>query len=244
MGEYKDAAEILFKRQFGVYGIEKIISLANKSGWEIDSSGNVLSVDNEKEAFARLCANVETELGPIAVIGSKLALMRHFAKSGNKNTGAVENIIGTEHTTLKGLTPVSTLNKHWDSKNDTNAATADKQPLRDEVIAVTKHFKSDYVLLTDFELKVIEANGNFMERHKDTLIIGKTLCQIFDITSPGTCPAEDCVNCPVKRSITTMSPVEMEMAVNGRMQHWRSLPFISRDSVTSKALVHIKDLSW
>lgn len=101
--------------------------------------------------------------------------------------------------------------------------------------------KSGYVLLIDFDLRVIEDQRNFSKR-PETPGDAKTLCQIFAITPQEGCPAETCVNCPVKRSIRTMTPVEVEMRVNGRLQHWHSFPFISKGSIPDKALVHIKDL--
>lgn len=134
-------------------------------------------------------------------------------QSGNENTKADENLSATE------------------------------QPTPNGGFSVNKRLKADYVLVTDADLKVIEANGQFMERHKDVLIIGRTLCQIFDITALGACPAETCVNCPVKRSLRTMAPVEVEMRVKGRLQQWRAFPFMSKGSFQNKALVHIKDLS-
>lgn len=96
MGKFREAAAVLFKREFGIYGIEKIMHIAEESGYKLDSYGNVLHVEDEKEAFDRLCGNIELELGPIAVIGSKTALMRFFAKDAGheqseEKTGEVLN---------------------------------------------------------------------------------------------------------------------------------------------------------
>lgn len=84
MGMYKEAAELLFKRQCWTYGVEKIMCLAKDSGYVIDSSGEVLSVKNEEEAFNKLCSKIETELGPAAVLGSKVVLLRFLSQKKDK----------------------------------------------------------------------------------------------------------------------------------------------------------------
>lgn len=84
MGMYREAAELLFKKQFGTYGVEKIMCLAKDSGYVIDSSGNVLSVKDEEEAFNKLCSKVETKLGPVAVLGSKVVLLRFLSQKTDK----------------------------------------------------------------------------------------------------------------------------------------------------------------
>lgn len=82
IGVYKDAAELLLKRQFGIYGPERIKPIAKASGFAIDDSGNILSVGNEEEAFKNFWGRIRTDLGPVAVIGSKIALMRFFSQTG------------------------------------------------------------------------------------------------------------------------------------------------------------------
>lgn len=78
MGIYKEAAEILIKRQFGIYGPERVKPIAVTSGYAIDNSGNILSVGDEEKALRNFWERVGTELGIIAVTGSKLALTWFF----------------------------------------------------------------------------------------------------------------------------------------------------------------------
>lgn len=82
MGFYKDAAELLIKRQFGIYGPERVKPLAKQSGYAIDNSGNVLSVGDEEKAFRALWDKTVSALGPVARIGSKVTLMRFFMQAG------------------------------------------------------------------------------------------------------------------------------------------------------------------
>lgn len=84
MGIYKNAAELLIKRQFGIYGPERIKPVARTSGYAIDNSGNILAVGNEEEAFRNFWERIKTDLGPVAVIGSKVTLMRFFSQAGSE----------------------------------------------------------------------------------------------------------------------------------------------------------------
>ncbi|MEK6672933.1 MAG: hypothetical protein AABY42_05565 [Nitrospirota bacterium] len=84
MGIYKNAAELLIKRQFGIYGPERIKLVAKTSGYAIDNSGNILAVGNEEEAFRNFWERIKTDLGPVAVIGSKVTLMRFFSQAGSE----------------------------------------------------------------------------------------------------------------------------------------------------------------
>lgn len=84
MGLYRDAAEILIKRQFGIYGPERVKPLAKASGYAIDSSGNILSVGDEEKAFKGFWKKVSEDLGPVAVIGSRVTLMRFFSQNGEE----------------------------------------------------------------------------------------------------------------------------------------------------------------
>lgn len=78
MGIYKEAAEVLIKRQFGIYGPERVKPIATASGYAIDNSGNILSVGDEEKALRNFWERVGTELGIIATTGSKLALTWFF----------------------------------------------------------------------------------------------------------------------------------------------------------------------
>lgn len=84
MGIYGEAAVALMRRQFGIYGPEKIKSLANASGYTLDESGNITAVEDEEEAFKKFWESVKIQLGPVAVIGSKVTLLSLFMKSGKE----------------------------------------------------------------------------------------------------------------------------------------------------------------
>lgn len=75
MGMYREAAEVVLRRQVGVYGLEMATQVANLSGYEIDSSGHVNSVTEEEKAFELLVENTEKYLGPLAVVNCRTALM-------------------------------------------------------------------------------------------------------------------------------------------------------------------------
>lgn len=84
MGIYRDAAETMMRRQFGIYGTEKIKSIASSSGYTLDDSGNIIAVEGEEEAFKKFWESVKIQLGPVAVIGSKVTLLSLFMKSGKE----------------------------------------------------------------------------------------------------------------------------------------------------------------
>lgn len=84
MGIYREAAEAMMRRQFGIYGTEKVRSLANSSGYTLDDSGNISTVEDEEEAFKKFWESVKVQLGPVAVIGSKVTLLSLFIKSGKE----------------------------------------------------------------------------------------------------------------------------------------------------------------
>lgn len=84
MGIYKDVAEAMIKRQFGIYGTEKIQSIANASGYILDDSGNITGVEDEEGAFKKFWESIKIQLGPVAIIGSKVTLMSLFLKSGKE----------------------------------------------------------------------------------------------------------------------------------------------------------------
>lgn len=80
---YKNAAELLLKRLYGIYGTERINNLAKTCSIEADSSGNIVSViAYEEQTLKCLWDMVKTELGPIAIIGSKVTLMGFFLHAG------------------------------------------------------------------------------------------------------------------------------------------------------------------
>ncbi|MEK6673290.1 MAG: ATP-binding protein, partial [Nitrospirota bacterium] len=120
----------------------------------------------------------------------------------------------------------------------------------------------DYVLLTDKELIVLEANKGFAEslRTTESYVIGKTLCHLFDIKDPADCPARSLMvsddiadsdaicldpssNCPVKRSLRSGSPVSLEMNVGNRILEWHSYPLSEHALFPEMAVVYIRDIT-
>lgn len=75
MSMYREAAEVVLRRQVGVYGFAKATQVANLSGYAIDNSGYIVSVTDEDRAFRRLVENTEKYLGPLAAINCRTALM-------------------------------------------------------------------------------------------------------------------------------------------------------------------------
>lgn len=80
MGIYKEAAKVLIQRQFGIYGPERVKPVAKASGYVVDNSGNILAVGDEEKALRNFWDKMGTELGTIAVTGSKLALVWFFLR--------------------------------------------------------------------------------------------------------------------------------------------------------------------
>lgn len=105
----------------------------------------------------------------------------------------------------------------------------------------------DYILLTDRDLRVIEANRCFTEslRPGEFPVIGKTLCHLLNIQDPSRdCPAKikGC-DCPVKESIRTRTPVETEMVIDGKILQWHSFPLLSEGKESEMSVVYIKDVT-
>lgn len=76
---YKNAAELLLKRLYGIYGVEKTNLLAKSCSLEADSSGNIVSgITDEEQVLRCLWEKIKSEFGPIAIIGSRVTLMGFF----------------------------------------------------------------------------------------------------------------------------------------------------------------------
>lgn len=75
MGIHREAAEMVLRRQVGIYGIANATHVANLSGYEIDSSGLIISIEDEDKAFNRLVENTEKYLGSLAAINCRTAFM-------------------------------------------------------------------------------------------------------------------------------------------------------------------------
>lgn len=79
---YKNAAELLLKRLYGIYGTERTNLLAKACSIEADNSGNIVSaIADEEQALKCLWEQVKTEFGSIAIIGSKITLMGYFLRT-------------------------------------------------------------------------------------------------------------------------------------------------------------------
>lgn len=225
MNKYKEAAELLFKRLFGIYGAEMVVRIATTCGYEIDASGNVFSVVNEEEAFERLSQKIETELGPIALIGCKIALM-HFFSYHNEESVEIKQAEELRVTQVE-------------ENMDRGIGAANGKEDGDWIDVLT-----DCVLLIDSEHIIIGASGLVFKGHipgRDS-VIGKKLCDLFKKRSQD-CTVTTQLDCPVKRSMKTMAPVELEMPVNGRQLKWRSFPFTGMTKSSEKALVYIHEVT-
>lgn len=105
MWMYREAAVDSFKRQISIYGIGKVSSIALASGYRLDSNGNIVSVENEEEAFKSLCGSVERELGPLAALSCRTALIK---ASSRETSEFMAHIAGES---LNIVSAVSDINK-------------------------------------------------------------------------------------------------------------------------------------
>lgn len=80
MGIYSEAADVVFNSQSNIYGQVKISDIARSSGWKVNDALKLVAVENEEVSFSSLLRNIEGELGRIAVIASKLALIRFISE--------------------------------------------------------------------------------------------------------------------------------------------------------------------
>jgi len=97
----------------------------------------------------------------------------------------------------------------------------------------------DYVLLVDGERNILEANRHFYERLNldERLAAGRNIYPLFKIRNPGT-------DCPITRSIDTLTPVEMEMTSSeGKVYLCHSFPLIHEYEGQGKAVVYMKDIT-
>lgn len=80
MGIYRDAAQIVIKRQVNIYGVERVKPVAKASGYDVDKTGNILSVSDEEKSLLKFWERMRIEM-PIAVMGCRIILMHFFYKS-------------------------------------------------------------------------------------------------------------------------------------------------------------------
>lgn len=89
MGIYSEAAEVVFSSQSNIYGPAKISDIAHSSGWTVNNALKIVAVENEEASLSNLLQKIEIDLGRIAVIASKLALIR-FISEKEKNGQRLE----------------------------------------------------------------------------------------------------------------------------------------------------------
>jgi hypothetical protein len=80
MGIYRDAAQIVIKRQVNIYGFERVKPVAKSSGYDVDTTGNILSVSDEEKSLLKFWERIRIEM-PIAVMGCRITLMHFFYKA-------------------------------------------------------------------------------------------------------------------------------------------------------------------
>ncbi len=97
----------------------------------------------------------------------------------------------------------------------------------------------DYVLLVDGERNILEANRHFYEKLNldEKLAAGRNIYPLFKIRNPG-------ADCPITRSIDTLTPFEMEMTSSeGKVYLCHSFPLIHEYEGQGKAVVYMKDIT-
>lgn len=239
MGIYREAADALFKRQVGIYGLYKMMHIANASGYELDRSGNLISVKSEKSALDMLLYNLERELGPIAVIGIKVALMRFFAKKECMEPKA-EEYLGETSLYSDRL-------RHYigDQKSKNKSKNMSYSKAKAETGAYNPgSVYNDHIFMLDSELRILDVSGYFLKEYRSISgpVIGRTICELglcASTCSTGSEAKEG--DCPVTKALNNMSPDELRILVDGKLQQWRVFPFVTGDVASKKALVHIME---
>ncbi len=88
MASYREALELIIKRQFGIYGPEKVIEFTKKMGVEVDKKGRILKMPenvDEKEFLVKFVNEMKKELGKLSFLACKIALIYFFTKNKLKN---------------------------------------------------------------------------------------------------------------------------------------------------------------
>lgn len=235
MKKYKEAAEMLLKRLLGIYGAERVELIAASCGYKLDASGKVISVVDEEKAFELLERKVETELGPIAVIGTKIALRQFLAQ---EERAEIEHAEALREIQLMEVTEVMEAEDVNENMNrGFGVASAKGGGDFRQVLA-------DCMLTLDSEYRIIEATGPAFKEHipPRAPVIGRKVCDLF------TKPFQACIGimqpvCPVKESIDTMSNLELEMPVNGRLLKWSFFPYLGMERGSERVMLHISDVT-
>lgn len=96
----------------------------------------------------------------------------------------------------------------------------------------------DYIILVDYDYDILEVNRHFTETFKvpEALAIGKNIYSMFGIDPPR--------DCPIKRSIEAMVPVEVEVtSPAGKVLRWHSYPLIDEHEGPRMAVIYVKDIT-
>lgn len=77
---YSEAAETVLDSQSKIYGVIKMASIAQACGWRVNDALKIVEAENKVDSFSRLLSNIEAELGGVAVVASKLAVIRFISE--------------------------------------------------------------------------------------------------------------------------------------------------------------------
>lgn len=138
------------------------------------------------------------------------------------------------------------LNEDLDRKN-TELITANRtismeeQELRraKDRLRLTYDSIKDYMLVIDYNHNIMETNKYFIDNFKldEHQAVGRRVCGFFGL-------AEPLKECPVRKAIDCMAPVEHEMTLaDGKVFMWHTYPLIDEDEKERKAVVYIKDIT-
>ncbi|MBI2412590.1 MAG: response regulator [Deltaproteobacteria bacterium] len=97
---------------------------------------------------------------------------------------------------------------------------------------------TDFILLVDYDHRILEANRFFTERFRTTesAVAGEKIFQVMSMETPK--------NCPIMRSIQTSMPVETELTTaDGRVFTWHVYPSVNENESPRRAVVYIKDIT-
>ncbi|WP_457554998.1 hypothetical protein [Candidatus Pyrohabitans sp.] len=88
MATYRDALELVIRREFGVYGAKKIIDFAAKLGITVGRNGNIISTPpgkSDRELLVEFMNRLREEFGEVSVISCRVALNSFFMKNNLEN---------------------------------------------------------------------------------------------------------------------------------------------------------------
>ncbi|MBI5642060.1 MAG: response regulator [Deltaproteobacteria bacterium] len=97
---------------------------------------------------------------------------------------------------------------------------------------------TDYILLVDYGHRVLEANRHFMDKFRisESALTGEKIYKILGMEQPR--------NCPIKKSIHMLTPVEAEMTTqDGKVFTWHIYPSVNENEDPKRAVVYIKDIT-